>query len=160
GVAADGRDPHDSSSTRALRQMGVPIRSRAFWIAVVEGLAWAAGVVCLVYVALQYRDGVTGAREAKRAFTERKRAERHRPESVDVTLWSDARIKAWQSTRDLPGPSPLAVLRIPRIHLEVPVLEGTDEIALNRGTGHIEDTAMPGAEGNVGVAGHRDGFFR
>jgi sortase A len=52
------------------------------------------------------------------------------------------------------------VLRIPRIGLEVPVLEGTDEWTLNRGVGHIADTAIPGAEGNVGIAGHRDGFFR
>ncbi|HEY1305695.1 MAG TPA: class D sortase [Vicinamibacterales bacterium] len=135
------------------------MRSRAFWNAV-EAIAWAAGVVCLVYVALQYRDGLNGTREAMRQFSELKSTERHRPESVDVTLWSEARIKAWQSTRDLPGPSPLAVLRIPRIHLEVPVLEGTEELALNRGTGHIVDTALPGADGNVGIAGHRDGFFR
>ena len=26
--------------------------------------------------------------------------------------------------------------------------------------GHIEDTALPGAVGNAGIAGHRDGFFR
>ena len=26
--------------------------------------------------------------------------------------------------------------------------------------GHIEDTALPGTDGNSGIAGHRDGFFR
>ncbi len=26
--------------------------------------------------------------------------------------------------------------------------------------GHIDDTALPGTEGNSGLAGHRDGFFR
>jgi sortase A len=26
--------------------------------------------------------------------------------------------------------------------------------------GHIEDTAPPGTDGNTGIAGHRDGFFR
>jgi sortase A len=46
------------------------------------------------------------------------------------------------------------------LHLEVPVLEGTDEPALDRGAGHIEDTALPGTDGNSGIAGHRDGFFR
>jgi sortase A len=54
----------------------------------------------------------------------------------------------------------LAILRIPRIHLEGPVLKGTDELTLNRAVGHIEDTALPGADGNAGIAGHRDGFFR
>jgi sortase A len=52
------------------------------------------------------------------------------------------------------------VLEIPRLGLTVPVLEGTEEITLNRGVGHIEDTALPGERGNVGIAGHRDGFFR
>jgi sortase A len=52
------------------------------------------------------------------------------------------------------------VLRIPRIGVEAPLLEGTDDWTLNRGVGHIEDTAAPGAAGNVGIAGHRDGFFR
>ena len=32
--------------------------------------------------------------------------------------------------------------------------------SLNRAVGHIEDTALPGADGNSGIAGHRDGFFR
>jgi len=40
------------------------------------------------------------------------------------------------------------------------VLEGTDDWILNRGAGHIEDTAPPAERGNVGIAGHRDGFFR
>ena len=52
------------------------------------------------------------------------------------------------------------MLRIPRIGLEVPVLEGSDDATLDRGAGHIEATAVPGADGNVGIAGHRDGFFR
>jgi sortase A len=52
------------------------------------------------------------------------------------------------------------VLRIPRIGLEVPVLAGTDEWTLDRGVGWIEGTTRPGEPGNVGIAGHRDGFFR
>jgi sortase A len=55
---------------------------------------------------------------------------------------------------------PLAILRIPKIHLAVPVLTGTDEITLNRGVGQIAGTAAPGERGNIGIAGHRDGFFR
>jgi len=40
------------------------------------------------------------------------------------------------------------------------VLEGTDDLVLNRGVGHIDGTPRPGEPGNVGIAGHRDGFFR
>ena len=52
------------------------------------------------------------------------------------------------------------MLRIPKLRLEVPILPGTDDRTLDRAVGHIEDTAAPGADGNSGIAGHRDGFFR
>ena len=55
---------------------------------------------------------------------------------------------------------PLAILRIPKIHLEAPVLGATDDITLNHGVGQIAGTALPGEKGNIGIAGHRDGFFR
>jgi len=55
---------------------------------------------------------------------------------------------------------PLAVLRIPSIHLEVPVLDGTDALTLNHSAGRIAGTALPGQTGNIGIAAHRDGFFR
>jgi sortase A len=55
---------------------------------------------------------------------------------------------------------PLAILRIPRIHLDVPVLGSTDDITLNRGVGRIAGTAAPGQKGNIGIAGHRDSFFQ
>src|SRR4030095_8763103 len=134
-------------------------RSRTFWT-IVEAVAWAAGIVCLAYVSVRHLDSVNSNRESMRRFTELRTGGHRRGGSVDMSLWSEARITAWQKTRDLAGPTPLAILRIPRIHLEVPVLEGTDELTLNRAVGHIEDTATPGAEGNAGIAGHRDGFFR
>ena len=49
---------------------------------------------------------------------------------------------------------------IPKIHLKVPVFNGTDELTLDRGVGRIVGTAEIGQNGNVGIAGHRDGFFR
>ncbi len=81
-------------------------------------------------------------------------------DTPDQSLWSPGRISAWRKALSAPAPDPLAVLRIPKIHLEVPVLPGTDDGTLDRGVGHIEDTASPGTDGNTGLAGHRDGFFR
>ena len=78
----------------------------------------------------------------------------------DTSLWSAARVRAWQAALTQPPPSALAVLRIPRLRLSVPVFEGTDDPTLDRGAGHIDGTAAPGADGNSGIAGHRDGFFR
>ena len=78
----------------------------------------------------------------------------------DLALWSPHRVSAWREALEDAGPDPLAVLRIPKIRLEVAVLPGTDDRTLDRGAGHIEDTPSPGVAGNTGIAGHRDGFFR
>jgi sortase A len=51
-------------------------------------------------------------------------------------------------------------IEIPSIGLEAMVLEGEDEATLRLAVGHISGTAVPGSSGNVGLAGHRDTFFR
>lgn len=78
----------------------------------------------------------------------------------DLSLWDVERIRAWRLSLTQPAPPPLGILRIPKLHLEVAILPGTDDFVLNRAVGHIDDTAPPGADGNCGIAGHRDGFFR
>lgn len=55
---------------------------------------------------------------------------------------------------------PVALLRIPRMDIEVPVFASTSERNLNRGAGLVEGTAMPGSEGNIAIAAHRDRHFR
>lgn len=86
------------------------------------------------------------------------------PEAVgkkpDFSLWSTKRIQGYQESLAAHFAPALALLRIPKIDLEVPVLEGTDDLSLNRAVGHIAGTPKPGEPGNVGIAGHRDGFFR
>lgn len=87
----------------------------------------------------------------------------HLPEitqKVDFTLWSEKRIAAYEQSLLEHFDPPLAVLKIHKVSLEVPVLEGTGDLTLNRGVGHISGTSRPGEEGNIGIAGHRDGFFR
>jgi len=85
-----------------------------------------------------------------------------KPESpgVNLSLWSVTRIDAYKRTLAQHLLPALAVLRVQKIELEVPVLEGTDDLTLNRGAGWIRGTARPEDLGNVGIAGHRDGFFR
>jgi len=79
---------------------------------------------------------------------------------VDMKLWSAARVKAYKIALQRETPPTLAVLRIPRLRLEVPVYDGTTDAVLDLAAGRIEDTALPGTPGNVGIAAHRDGFFR
>jgi sortase A len=54
----------------------------------------------------------------------------------------------------------IAWLDVPRLHISTAVLEGDDDLSLGLGAGHIPGTPMPGALGNVGIAAHRDSFFR
>lgn len=104
------------------------------------------------------------AREAARGATPSppSRPARQLPNElpVDTTLWDDKRIAEYRESLEHDLGPPMAVLRIPAIDLEVAVLAGTGDLVLNRGVGHIEGTAEPGAAGNVGIAGHRDGYFR
>lgn len=81
-------------------------------------------------------------------------------EDVDFTLWSEKRKVAYQESLHSKFPSALAILSIDAIGLKAPVFEGTDDLTLNRGVGRIAGTASIGGLGNLGIAGHRDGFFR
>ena len=51
-------------------------------------------------------------------------------------------------------------IEIERIGLSAMVVEGTDKSTLRRAAGHVLHTALPGQPGNIGIAGHRDTFFR
>ena len=80
--------------------------------------------------------------------------------AFDFTLWAEGRIKKYRETLAMDLGVPMAILRVPKLQLEVPVLEGTSDAVLDRAVGRIEGTVQPGQAGNAGIAGHRDGVFR
>lgn len=140
-----------------------------------ERALWGAGLVLLVGVggALIHR-AVTSRNDLSRFDSARKEGQAPvapplapvppgalaEPPVTDFSLWAPGRVKGYQESLTQGSPLPLAVLEIPRLDLRVAVLEGTDEVTLNRGLGHIGGTPLPGQGGNVGISGHRDGFFR
>jgi sortase A len=83
-----------------------------------------------------------------------------RMQGRNESRWDSARIRAYKQTLAVAMDKPEAVLRVPKVGIEVPVYEGTSDLVLNRGAGHVSGTAMPGSDGNVAITGHRDGFFR
>ena len=123
-----------------------------------EILAWTLGIVCLGAWAGSRVSSELGRRDALAQF--------QNPRllavglSPDQSLWSPERIRAFREVLKHPSPQPIAILRIRQLGIEVPVLEGTNDRVLDRGAGHIAETSAPGAPGNSGIAGHRDGFFR
>jgi len=54
----------------------------------------------------------------------------------------------------------LGRLEIPTLGVSTIVREGEDARTLQLAVGHIAGTALPGSRGNMGLAGHRDTFFR
>ena len=137
----------------------------------IERLLLAIGLcLCAVFLAmLAYRE--VGSRLAIRSFqtaaAEGQAASK--PQSApleglsapDYSLWASKRIAGYKESllRQF-TPPPVAILKIPKLRLEVAVFSGTDEWILNRGVGLIDGTARVGESGNIGIAGHRDGFFR
>jgi sortase A len=51
-------------------------------------------------------------------------------------------------------------IEIGNLGISAIVLAGNGTRTLRRAVGHIPGTSLPGEEGNVGLAGHRDSFFR
>jgi sortase A len=51
-------------------------------------------------------------------------------------------------------------IQVPRLRLKAIVVQGDSHTILRRAVGHVPETALPGALGNVVLAGHRDTFFR
>jgi len=131
-------------------------------------LIWSGGLLLGVFVATQvyaacfaslavWRMQVT---QAKVRTTNGPASGATTGEAVDFTLWGKNRVHAYLASLTQKVDAPLAILSIPRLALTAPVFEGTDSLTLDRGLGQVEGTDLPGGNHNLGIAGHRDGFFR
>ena len=135
-----------------------------------QHLLMATAIVLLATFAWAFADRSVSSHLALKAFDEAQAtaAARDAPnskqvgldEDVDFSLWSEPRVRAYKEGLPLDKMLPWAVLGISKLRLRVPVYEGTDDLILNRGVGWIVGTGRPGEAGNIGLAGHRDGFFR
>jgi sortase A len=64
------------------------------------------------------------------------------------------------SPRRLAQGSTIGRIEIPRLGVNAVVRAGSDARTLRLAVGHIPGTALPGEPGNIGLAAHRDTFFR
>jgi len=151
-----------------------PDRKRSLWIWT-ERLLLVFGLALLAVYGAARIDRIVGSRAALENFaaldtsapTAGPDSEQEvglsldidRPE-VDFSLWDAHRVQAYKENVIGQSGAALAVLRISKINLEAPLLDGTDDWTLNHGVGRIAGTARPAEQGNIGIAGHRDGFFR
>ncbi len=78
----------------------------------------------------------------------------------DYSLWNKARIGHYEDSLKIDSAPPLGILTVEKINLQVPIYNGTDDVTLDRGAGRIKGMAKMDEVGNLGISGHRDGFFR
>ena len=78
----------------------------------------------------------------------------------DQSLWNAARIEDYEKSLEAEFPPPLGVLTIESLNIQVPIWNGTDDLTLDRGAGRIKGMARMNEDGNLGISGHRDGYFR
>jgi sortase A len=80
--------------------------------------------------------------------------------ALDKQIQAEAQHKIAQPALPIREGDVLGRIDIPRIGVSVAVLQGTKWRTLRLGVGHIKGTALPGEPGNIGIAGHRDTYFR
>lgn len=148
---------------------------------IMEILCWASGVALVVLYAGLRLDGELERRQAIEEFKAAAGPLRQGQTGVfaqptrlnvpapltysapDKTNWSKSRIRKYGSASSGLAPTaglPVAILKIRRIGLEVPVYSTASERNLNRGAALVTGTAEPDTEGNTAIAAHRDGYFR
>jgi sortase A len=98
--------------------------------------------------------------DSSTSFSIGEKAERNCAPRVSSPSGAEASSSARKEDVSRKAGVPMAVLEIPKIHLTVPVLDGADALTLSHAVGRIHGTARPGEQGNIGIAGHRDSFFR
>ncbi len=121
----------------------------------VERSLFSLGALALLIFVYAYGEPRISAGQSIRDFSATKILVATSP---DMALWSPERINAYQAAEG--NAAALGVLNIKRLAIVAPIYAGTADEVLDRGIGWIEGTASMSGMGNVGLAAHRDGFFR
>jgi sortase A len=104
------------------------------------------GILLLGYVGFTLLEARLYQVSAKRSLENQIQVEKERPQTQPRTPVKKGDV--------------LGRMDIARLGMSVAVLQGTSSRVLRLGIGHIAGTPLPGEDGNIGIAGHRDTFFR
>lgn len=113
----------------------------------VEAACYFIGVLLLAFTAAVFFGSEVRATQSLNALP-------------DMQLWSDARKNAYLRAIEAEDTPVLAILRAPSLNLSVPVYHSDSDLNMDRGAGIIDGMAYPHEPGHIGIAGHRDGYFR
>jgi sortase A len=112
------------------------------WLIRVGSALMAGGAVVLAWYSWNLHERDVAQRLAKEWLN--RTTELHRPAPAPPVRHGDV----------------IGELEIPRLHVSVMVFEGDDAKVLGQGAGHIPGTALLAGGGNIGIAAHRDIWFR
>ena len=152
--------------------MPVNVRSKA--LRAIELLSYVAGTLLTGFFVVHLAQGEVQRQEGVAAFEENAQAvalatspQQQTPAqpfdetlAPDTSLWAPGRIADYQASLNAELPPVLGVLEVPSVGLKLPVYQTNSELVMDRAAGVIDGMAYPHEAGNIGISGHRDGYFR
>jgi sortase A len=124
---------------------------RALRLSLAAGTLGAFGLGCLMWVGWSLADAALAEAHHGAQLAEVRQVLEEAPSSAaSVSI-------AWP---DLAEGDLVGRIEIDRLGISAIILAGTGARTLRRAVGHIPGTSLPGEDGTVGIAGHRDSFFR
>ena len=87
-------------------------------------------------------------------------ADAHAYQAVEKARFESVRVANNYEPRHVAQGDVIGELEVPRLGIQTIVEQGDSPEILRRAVGHLVGTSMPGNQGNVALAGHRDTFFR
>ena len=127
-------------------ERNAPLARRQALLRWTQRLLFITGILLLGYVGFTLLEARLYQVSAKRSLENEILVEKERPQTQPKTPVKKGDV--------------LGRMDIPRLGMSVAVLQGTSSRVLRLGIGHIAGTPLPGEDGNVGIAGHRDTYFR
>ncbi|MEO8594268.1 MAG: class D sortase [Candidatus Solibacter sp.] len=132
-----------------------PAKTARLWLRVAQWVLASVGVLALGYWAAIFVSARLFQTREAHDFARELQAEVNH----DTTASRSAAVKESDEQPPREG-AVIAELGVPRLGLSTMVVEGVGDSDLKLAAGHIPGTALPGKSGNIGIAGHRDTFFR
>jgi sortase A len=140
----------------APRKRGARVRRRVLRWA--EWLLIVIGLLCVGYFLYVHIEA-----SLYQAFEERELnqilSSAAKPDATE-TAGDDAAAPIRPPRRAVPAGGVVGRIEIPRLGVSAVIRVGSDARTLRLAVGYIPGTALPGDGGNVGLAAHRDTFFR
>lgn len=139
-------------------------RPKSLLVRIAEVLSYLAGALFVGFFVVQLAQGEIQRRNGVAQFssdaTPTDIANISELGAPDTTLWAPGRVSDYESSLKADLPPVLGVLKIPSVGLEVPIYPSDSDLLMDRGSGVIDGMSYPHEPGNIGIAGHRDGYFR